>query len=80
MVANTSRIFDHCEEYLPGFYKVVEPESKFFLGNDHPFGELLSVLACRFGKHNESLIALLGPQRMNYKRNWALMRKVKELM
>lgn len=80
LVASVSQVFDRCEELLPRFYNFVRNEPKYFLGKEHPFGEMLSVLSMRFGKEDESLMALLGPQRMDYKRNWGLMQKAKELI
>lgn len=80
LVASVSQVFDRCEEYLPRFFSSVEAEPRYFLGAEHPFGEMLSVLALRFGKKSESLLALVGPQRMNYRRNWGLIQKVKELL
>ncbi len=80
MAALVSQVFDHCEEFLPDFFEAVSKELCYFLGDEHPFGETLSVLSTRFGKGNQSLIALFGPQRMDYKKNWRLLKKVKELI
>ena len=80
LVADVSEMFDRCEERIPEFFEDVLNEPKFFLGDEHPFGEMLSVVSMRFGENNESLIALLGPQRMDYKHNWELMSKAKELI
>lgn len=80
LVASVSRVFDRCEEYLPRFYDRVGPEPRPYLGREHPFGEMLSVVASRFGENNSSLIVLLGPQRMDYKHNWSLLKQVRELM
>ncbi|MEK7065113.1 MAG: hypothetical protein AAB963_01575 [Patescibacteria group bacterium] len=71
LVADVSQIFDHCEECLKTFFDEVENEPKYFIGREHSFGNALSVLAFRFGE--QSLLALLGPMRMNYRRNHALM-------
>lgn len=78
LVADISQIFDHCEECLKTFFDDVESDPKYFIGKEHNFGNALSVAAFRFG--NESLLALLGPMRMNYARNFALINKVKELL
>lgn len=77
-VADMSRIFDHCEDCLRSFFDKADSDLKYFLGEEHGFGDLLSVAAFRFG--DESLFLLLGPMRMNYGRNYALMNKVKELI
>jgi len=78
MVADVSQIFDHCEECLKTFFDEVNEEPRYFVGREHSFGNALSVLAFRFGE--QSLLALLGPMRMNYKRNYSLMTKAKELL
>ncbi len=78
LVADISQIFDHCEECLKTFFDEVQNEPKYFIGHEHSFGNALSVLAFRFG--DESLLALLGPMRMNYRRNHALMARAKELL
>lgn len=80
LVASISEVFDRCEESMPMFFGRVEKKPKIFLGKEHPFGEMLSVVATKFGNNSESVISLLGPQRMNYKRNWALMQKVLEII
>lgn len=78
LVADVSQIFDHCEECLKTFFDEAQSEPKYFIGREHSFGNALSVLAFRFGE--QSLLALLGPMRMNYKRNHALMARAKELL
>ena len=80
LVADVSQVFDRCEEYILEFFDEVSDEPKFFLGSEHPFGRILSVVSMRFGDKGESLIALLGPQRMDYKHNWELMNTVKNLI
>ncbi|OGH93932.1 MAG: hypothetical protein A2538_03645 [Candidatus Magasanikbacteria bacterium RIFOXYD2_FULL_41_14] len=77
-VADMSQIFDHCEECLGVFFDKTDSDVKYFLGEEHGFGNLLSVAAFRFG--DESMFLLMGPMRMNYGRNYALMNKVKELI
>jgi len=78
IVADLSEIFDHCEQCLEDFFDDVAREPKFFIGEEHSFGKMLSVGAFRFGA--TGLLALLGPMRMNYRRNWGLMGRVKELL
>ena len=80
-IATVSEAFDNSEECLPDFFrKVKNDEPNIFLGDDHPFGSMLSVVASRFGVENKSLIVLLGPQRMNYKKNWSLIHKIIEII
>lgn len=80
LVASVSKVFDRCEEYLPRFYDRVDNAPHCYLGKDHPFGEMLSCVATKFGEHDESLMIILGPQRMDYKHNWSLLKKVREIV
>ena len=77
LVVNVSSVFDRCEECLEDFYDKVDDVPKYFIGDDHPFGSALSAISCRLGKN--SFLVLLGPMRMDYKRNFALINKIKEL-
>ena len=78
LVADISSMFDHCEECLGEFFDRIDTEPKCFIGQEHNFGRLLSVVSFRFGEN--SLLALMGLQRMDYKRNWGLMNKIKALI
>ena len=78
LVADVSQIFDHCEECLKTFFDEAQNEPKYFIGREHSFGNALSVLAFRFGE--QSLLALLGPMRMNYRRNHALMGRARLIL
>ncbi len=78
LVAGVSEMFDHCEENLEGFFEKVDINPQYFIGDEHPFGEMLSVVSMRFGK--DGLVALLGPKRMDYKYNFGLMKKLLELI
>ncbi|HSR88858.1 MAG TPA: winged-helix domain-containing protein [Candidatus Udaeobacter sp.] len=78
VAAEIFEVFDNCEDSMEDFFAKVEDNPKYFFGNEHPFGEMVSVLSMRFGK--EGLVAILGPQRMDYKYNFGLMKKLLELI
>jgi transcriptional regulator of heat shock response len=71
-------MFDRCEECLEDFFNKTNNDVSFFLGSEHPFGHLLSVVSFKFGENG--LFSLLGPMRMDYKRNWALVNETKKLI
>jgi heat-inducible transcriptional repressor len=71
-----SSMFDRCEECVSKFYDIVADEPKFYVSDEHSFGEILSVGAFRFG--DDSIFAMLGPVRMDYKKNYAILSKAKE--
>jgi heat-inducible transcriptional repressor len=80
LVVNLSNVFDRCEECVEDFYDEVINEPKYFIGNDQPFGSMLSVLAARWPKTEKGLVALLGPMRMDYLTNYALLKKALEVI
>jgi heat-inducible transcriptional repressor len=80
LIVNVSSLFDHFEDVLDDFYDLVSTSPQFFIGEEHSLGSMLSVLAFRFGNKEESLFALLGPQRMDYGKNYAFMKKVFEIV
>jgi len=77
MVGDVSQVFDRCEDCVPAFYNLVTEDIKFFIGDEHPFGNMLSAGSFRLG---DNLITLLSPLRTNYKRNFTLLQAVKELL
>ncbi len=77
IVGDISQVFDRCEDCIPDFYSLVTEDIKYFIGEEHPFGNMLSAMSFKFG---ESLITLLSPLRTNYKHNYVLLQAVKELL
>lgn len=78
LVVDISSVFDRCEECLENFYDKTDKEIKFFLGDEHPFGKFLSAVSFKFD--DNGLFSLIGPMRMDYKRNYKIMSKVKNLL
>lgn len=78
LVTDISEVFDNFEDSLEGFFEKVETNPQYFIGDEHPFGEMLSVVSMRFGK--DGLVAILGPKRMDYRYNFGLMKKLLELI
>jgi heat-inducible transcriptional repressor len=76
MVNKLSLMFDQCEEYMEGFMDEVENEPKCFIGAEQPFGEVMSLIGSKFGKGRDGAIILVGPIRMDYSRNYNLIKKV----
>ena len=81
-VVDISQVFDHCEDCLQEFLDEVEEDVSVYFGKDHPFGRMLSVVSVPFENKNkeQGLIMIMGLQRMDYKHNYALLKKVKELI
>ncbi len=77
IVGDVSQVFDRCEDCIPAFYNLVTEDIKFFIGDEHPFGNMLSAVSFKTG---DSLVTLLSPLRTNYKRNYTLLQAVKNLL
>lgn len=80
LVINVSAVFDHCEEMLKDFSEIVIDDPKFFFGEEHPFGNDLSVLATRVCKEKKDMLIVVGHNRMNYKRNYTLIQKISDIL
>ncbi len=82
LIADVSAVFDHCDNCIDDFFEEVTDNLQIFISKEHPFGDMLSVLVTKFSndKIENGLIALMGPIRMDYKKNYSLMTKIKELI
>jgi len=82
LVADVSAVFDHCDNCIDDFFEEVEDDLQILVSDEHPFGDMLSVLVAKFSNEEvkDGLIALMGPIRMDYKKNYSLMTKIKELI
>lgn len=72
-----SSIFDQCEDSLDGLFKTVGLDVSILIGQNNPFGSACGLVACKLP--NNSLVALVGPMRMNYAESVNLVNFVKEL-
>ncbi len=79
-INNISSVFDHFDESLPKIFPRLTQEPQYFIGDEHPLGSELSILAARFGKDLGSTLILFGPIRMNYQKNYFYMKKILELI
>lgn len=70
MVINMSRIIDHLDSVMTKiFYEIKEP--RIFLGLDNPFGRDTGAILSRYQiKDQIGVFGILGPLRMNYRKNW----------
>ncbi|MDO9509862.1 MAG: hypothetical protein Q7J14_01075 [Candidatus Magasanikbacteria bacterium] len=80
LVVNISSMFDRCEEYIDDFEEMIIDNPRFFLGEEQPFGEDLSMLATRVRKDKSDMLFMVGVNRMDYKRNYALIQKISEIL
>jgi transcriptional regulator of heat shock response len=78
LVHDVSVVFDRCDECLQNFLENLDEEPMFYIGKENPFGEILGSVAFRFAQ--DSLLAMVGPMRMDYAKNLGLMSEARELL
>lgn len=73
LVYTMSEIIDHLDEVMASVFHEIDKETKVFLGDGNPFGNMSCVILakCRLG-NKAGLIGILGPHRMNYEENLGL--------
>ena len=81
LVADVSQVFDHCENCLEDFFDKSK-DLEILIGEQHPFGGMLSIISSPFSNQEvkNGLMVLMGPLRMDYQRNFGLMKLVKEII
>lgn len=69
---------DRLEEVMAEFFDDVGNEVEILLGTENPFGERCGTLLVKmqYGRRTNGVLGLLGPMRMDYERNLAIMRRV----
>ncbi len=79
VVCDVSGIIDRLEEIIDEIFEDLEEGEQVLIGDDNPFGNFLSTVLIKY-KHNNShgLLGILGPMRMNYERNLALVEFIKK--
>lgn len=80
-VLRISAMMDRLEDVVLRTYAQVPTEVTVWLGDENPFGEEVGTIVTRYGSGREGgMIALLGPVRMDYDRNYSLVRSAKEIL
>ncbi len=73
-----SSLFDHCEQHMQEFFDgMTQNQLRVFVGQRNPMGSVCSTVALRFG---DSVFALVGPMRMNYSKNIALLEFIQSII
>ncbi|MDP2683770.1 MAG: hypothetical protein Q8P20_01810 [bacterium] len=83
LVHHISEVVDHLDEAITDMFEEVREskEEKVLIGNDNPFGAECSTIITSYsnGKDIRGVFGILGPMRMNYEDNMALIKYAKEL-
>lgn len=82
-IYDISQIVDHLDKVVDKIYDEISEETKILLGKENPFGDFCSAILTRLQlpwQKNYSIFGLLGPMRMDYNRNIALVEYVKQIV
>ena len=77
-VTSVSQILDKSEQVLPQIIDLVSRREHILIGSNNPFGNQCSFVATPFG--SDGFFGILGPMRMNYEKNLAVINYVKGLI
>ncbi len=75
-------IFDQFDDVIRGLYKHLPETPQVLIGTQGPFGEHMATILVRYklpGNH-QGILGLVGPLRMDYARNIALVERAKEVI
>lgn len=73
MVCDVSAIIDRLEDIIDGIFEDLPEGARALIGSNNPFGDFLSVVLVKYRRHNmDGLFGIIGPLRMDYRRNLAL--------
>ncbi|MFH1713055.1 MAG: hypothetical protein ABH896_02610 [Candidatus Jacksonbacteria bacterium] len=79
IVCNISTVIDHLDARLAKLFHKVDDQAKIFIGSQNPIDQNLSLITVKISQKGP-LIALLGPMRMAYSTNVALLEYSKGLI
>ncbi|MFH0857176.1 MAG: hypothetical protein V1848_00305 [Candidatus Magasanikbacteria bacterium] len=74
---SVSALFDGCEDCLEEMYELAE-EKSILIGSENPLSSICTTLVCPIA--NDGILMLIGPMRMNYNKNKAILEAVKKYL
>jgi len=78
-VCDVSAIIDRMEEIIDDIFEDLEDGEQVLIGSQNPFGNFLSTVLVKYRYNNKTgVFGILGPMRMNYGRNLALVDFIKK--
>jgi transcriptional regulator of heat shock response len=80
-IRSLSGLVDQFDDVIQMIYESVEEEPTIFIGSNNPFGPQMTTIVARYRVGDtEGLVGLIGPLRMNYSRNLALVERATEII
>jgi heat-inducible transcriptional repressor len=79
MVCDVSAIIDRLEEIIDDIFEELDEGEQVLIGSKNPFGNFLSTVLVKYKNNNANgIFGILGPIRMDYSRNLALVEFIKK--
>jgi heat-inducible transcriptional repressor len=73
VVYDVSAVIDRMEEIIVDIFDKLDLGEKILIGDDNPFGDFLSTVLLKYGCRGQTgVMGILGPMRMDYKKNLEL--------
>lgn len=78
IVYDVSVVIDHLEEIIADIFEKIPNGEQTMIGANNPFGNFLSTVLVKYKKdHKSGIFGIMGPTRMDYARNLALVNFIK---
>lgn len=78
IVYDASVVIDHMEEIIDDIFEKINDGEQVLIGSKNPFGAFLSTVLVKYKKDNKSgVFGIMGPIRMDYAHNLALINYIK---
>lgn len=78
-VCDVSSVIDRLEEIIDSLFEELAVGEHVFVGSDNPFGNFLGTVLVKYKHNNKSgILGILGPMRMDYSHNLALVNFIKK--
>lgn len=81
LILNVSKVIDHFDEVLSVIFNKIDNSIETLIGQNNPFnGGCATIITKKpSGQEAEHILGILGPMRMNYEKNRALLKYIKEI-
>jgi transcriptional regulator of heat shock response len=82
LVKSLSEVIDQFDDIIRHIYKTVPEEPHVYIGANSPFGHHVAAVVVRYTLKDDQqgVLGLVGPLRMDYNRNLALVERAKEVI
>lgn len=81
LIYDISQIIDRVDEIIDNIYNKLPDGPQIFLGTDNPFGDFCGTILAKYKfEDNVGLFGILGPMRMDYEKNLALVKFINNVL